>query len=135
MRRRGRSTRRTVDTRVSLAVGRRLGIEASQRVFPVVGPAGALVGLVSFDDVRKVPQSTWSETHVSELMVPAEQIVTMRADAPADRAIQILARRAVDQVPVLDERRPVGLVRSPDVLRRLSLDGDEHGGRPRMGTT
>jgi Zn-dependent protease/CBS domain-containing protein len=101
---------------------------SDQRAFPVVDPEGRLVGLVSIADVRKVPAARWSSTRAADVMTPLGELTTLPPDAPADRALEALARRGVDQVPVVVEERPVGLVRSQDLLKWLSLNV---GGTPR----
>lgn len=97
-------------------------LAGDQRAFPVVGAQGELTGLVCLEDVRKVPRARWGETLVGEIMTPAERLVTLPPDAPAEEALAALARRGVDQVPVLEHGRPVGLVRSQDVVKWMSLN-------------
>ncbi len=93
-----------------------------QRSFPVVS-GGHLEGLVTLDDVRKVPRPTWSERRVGDIMTPAPSLDTLAADAPATDALRKLGERDVDQVPVVDgsDGALLGLVRRQDILRWLSL--------------
>jgi len=108
------------DTSVDTLVRDEL-MTSDQRAFPVVDANGQLAGLVCLEDVRKVPQARWTETRLSEIMTPREELSTLPSDASADRAFKALAERGVDQIPVLEDDRPVGLVRSQDLMKWLSL--------------
>ncbi len=108
---------------------------SDQRAFPVVGPDGRLVGLVCLEDVRRTPQAEWAETSVGEIMTPVEKLTTLSSDAAADEAFAALTQRQVDQVPILEANRPVGLVRSQDLLKWLSLHVEERDLRGLLGST
>jgi Zn-dependent protease/predicted transcriptional regulator len=86
---------------------------------------GHLVGLVCFDDVRKAPHDRWSEVTVSAIMTPASELATLPPDAPADAALEVLARRSVDQIPVLERDHVLGLVQRHDLVRWIALQGGE----------
>jgi len=94
-----------------------------QRAFPVELPDGTLVGLVCFDDLEKLPQQEWSHKAVEDVMTPAERLIVLPPDAGADEALQSLATRDVDQLPVLVGRHLVGIVRRADVMKWLALQG------------
>lgn len=91
-----------------------------QRAFPVLSD-GALAGLVCLEDVRKVPPERWPETPVSAVMTPADRLAALPPEASAYRAFKALAKREVEQIPVLEGDRLVGLVRRQDLLKWLSL--------------
>ncbi len=93
---------------------------SDQRAFPVE-EAGTLVGLVTFDDLRRVPQADWIRTPVSAVMTPARMLTTLPPDALADQALDALAKREVEQIPVLEGEHLLGLVRRQDLVRWLSL--------------
>lgn len=94
----------------------------AQRAFPVE-VEGALVGLVCLDDVRKVPAAQWATTPVSAVMTPAERLAVLPPEAGAEQALDELGRRNVEQIPILDHGRLLGLVRREDLVRWLSLQG------------
>ncbi len=107
------------DTIVS-DVARHAVAESDQRAFPVVVD-GHLVGLVCLEDLRRAPYEAWSSTPVAEIMTPLEGLARVAPDADASEAAEELARRDVDQVPVVDGDRLLGIVRRADVLRFLRL--------------
>lgn len=101
-----------------------------QRAFPVESSDGTLVGLICFDDVKKLPQQEWPLKSVRDVMTPAERLTALPPDAGADQALQSLATRDVDQLPVLEGGHLVGIVRRADVMKWLALQGDGRLGGP-----
>lgn len=98
-------------------------MQSDQRAFPVM-VEGRLLGLVCLDDVRRVQADHWPDTTVSEVMTQLDDLWTVGPEHDALEALEKLARREVDQVPVLDDqRRLLGMVRRQDVMRWLSLHG------------
>jgi CBS domain-containing protein len=98
---------------------------SDQRAFPVIAPGGELRGLVCVDDVRKAARAAWADWTVAEIMTPVERLAVVPPDAPAERALELLEAQAVDQLPVVDGDRVVGLVRRQDVLKWLTLNLDD----------
>lgn len=109
----------TPDTSVA-AVARHYFAESEQRAFPVVVDEH-LVGLVCLEDLRRAPYERWSETTVAEVMTPLESLARLGPESDASAAAEELARRDIDQVPVLEGDRLLGMVRRADVLRFLQL--------------
>lgn len=87
---------------------------------------GVLLGLVSFDDVRKVPREQWPYTQVGQVMTPASQLSTLPPEAGAEKALEELSKREVEQLPVLDHLgHLLGLVRRKDLMRWLTLHASD----------
>jgi Zn-dependent protease/CBS domain-containing protein len=95
-------------------------MHSDQRCFPVLSD-GRLDGLVCIEDVRKVPEQRWTVTQVGEIMTPASRLLTLDANAQSGDAMRALARRDVDQIPVVENGRLLGLVRRQDILKWLGL--------------
>lgn len=93
-----------------------------QQAFPVLAE-GRLQGLVTVEDVRRVPQERWPVTLVGDIMTPADELATLPPQADAEEAMNLLTRRDVEQLPVLEDGRVVGLVRRRDLIRWLALQG------------
>lgn len=96
---------------------------SDQQGFPVVTDEEGCVGLVSFVDVRRVPQDRWAHTPVSAIMTPLQELSALRPEADAEHALDELARQDVEQLPVLDQGRVLGLVRRSDLMKWLALQG------------
>ncbi len=98
-----------------------LGTE--ERAFPVVH-GERLAGLVSIEDVRKVTREKWAETTVERIMTPAEQLVVVGPGEGANEALHELTRRDVQQLPVVENGKLVGMLRLRDIMRWLRLQSD-----------
>jgi Zn-dependent protease/CBS domain-containing protein len=92
-----------------------------QRCFPVMDEGEHLRGIVCLADVRGVPEPSWEATPVKEIMTPADELSTVEPDAAAEEALKALGTRDIDQVPVMEGDRLVGVLRRQDLVRWLSL--------------
>jgi Zn-dependent protease len=134
----GRVMRRQVDW-----VGPHMAVDAfirqhlfvsDQRAFPVFARHD-LVGLVSFQDVRRIPQALWPSTTISEIMTPRDRLVTLPPSASAVNALELLGRHDINQIPVIEEGHVVGLVQRGDLLTWLALHEEPaHRGRSSLTT-
>ena len=103
----------------------------AERAFPVADGAGGdqLLGIVALEDVRKVPREQWPATPVSDIMTKAPDVAVASPDETASAALDRLAQRDVEQLPVVDDGRLVGLLRRRDILRWLELQPRGRGGQ------
>ena len=95
--------------------------------FPVV-KGGRLVGLVTLEDVRTVPRSSWTDTSVRQIMTPADQIVSVTAEQDGAEALNKLRRRDVRQLPVMQNGSMAGLLRRRDVVKWLQFHSESERG-------
>jgi len=80
-----------------------------------------LVGLVSLSNIRAVPTDQWADTLVGAVMQPAASLPTATPEQPLAKAFEQLARQDVDQLPVLEGGRLVGMLQRRDIARWLEL--------------
>lgn len=104
-------------------------MRSSDRAFPVIDD-DRFVGLVCIGDVRKVPPDAWNEAFVTAIMTPREKLLVAAPGDDVPSALRKLAELDVDQLPVLEGERLVGMLTRGDVARWLEL---HLGGRPRLG--
>ena len=93
---------------------------SGQRAFPVEQD-GRLVGMVCLRDLNKRGRDAWGATTVREIMTPVDRLTTV---SPRDEAFDVLAllgQRDLNQLPVVDNGRLVGMIRREDILKWLSL--------------
>ncbi len=110
------------DMRVSTLVNEQL-MPSGQRTFPVE-EHGRFLGLVCLRDLQRSEPRAWDAMTVREIMTPAEALISVAPRQDALQALAILGRRDLNQLPVLDQGRLVGLIRREDILKWLSLHGD-----------
>jgi Zn-dependent protease/CBS domain-containing protein len=103
-------------------------IGQSQRCVPVV-VAENLLGLVSMEDLRKVPQEGWETTSVFRAMTPRERLYTVAPDDDLTAALEMMAAHDVHQLPVIDARAFLGFVTRADVLRLIRIRSELGGAK------
>lgn len=103
----------------------------SYRAYPVVGE-GQLQGLVSLEDVRGLDRAQWVEIRAGDIMTPLARLRTLGPADSAFSALRLLAETGVNQLPVVEQGRLLGLVTREDILRWLAL-GPQPGGAGGLG--
>jgi Zn-dependent protease len=93
---------------------------SGQRVFPVEED-GRLLGMVCLRDLRKSERGAWDRITARDIMTPASDLVSVSARQEASEALAMLAQLGVNQLPVLEQGKLVGLLRREDVLKWLSV--------------
>jgi hypothetical protein len=98
------------------------------RAIPVVQDE-RLLGLVTLAEVRGVPREQWDATTVAQVMVPLNHLHTISPDQSLNDALPMLVSRDVNQAPVVQNGRLVGMLSREMVMRylevRRSLGPDE----------
>ncbi|MDF2693431.1 MAG: hypothetical protein K0S65_1814 [Labilithrix sp.] len=95
-------------------------MKTDQTSFPVLAGAD-LAGVVSVRDIQLVPSDQWPTVMVREIMTPATELPQIEIDADASKALECLAERDLEQLPVVDHGQLSGFVRRQDILKWLSL--------------
>ena len=94
-------------------------LQGGQRAV-LVSRDSTLLGIATISDVRKLPQDRWLSTRVSEIMTPAP-LKTVEPDDDILAALRLIAENDLNQVPVLDEGRLVGMLNRADIIRQLQV--------------
>lgn len=87
----------------------------------VVTNGGAVLGILTVNDIRRVPREAWASTPAQAVMTPRERVITVDASAPAIDVLMLLGEKALNQVPVLQDGRMIGLITRRELLERLQL--------------
>jgi Zn-dependent protease len=95
-------------------------MRSGEHAFPVVSN-GRFVGLLTVGDIRKLLPDTWDGTPVASVMTPREKLVVASPFEDALEALRKLGQLDVDQLPVVDGDRLIGIVSRSDVARWLEL--------------
>jgi CBS domain-containing protein len=99
--------------------------DTDQRAFPVIS-GHEPVGLITLHDLRTVPRDRWPRTRIADIMIPWQQVVFVEANDDATEALDRISRRGFNQLPVLEHGNVIGMVRREDLLRWLSLFGEQN---------
>jgi Zn-dependent protease/predicted transcriptional regulator len=95
-------------------------IVADQQAFPVAD-GERFLGMVTREDVRRLPRESWGETKVRDIMTGVATLAVAAPDEQATAAFEKLAAREMEQLPVVEGERLVGLLRRRDLVRWLDL--------------
>lgn len=101
-------------------------LHSDQRCYPVV-KSSRFEGLVCLDDLRRLRQEERDRTLVRGIMTPVAQLAVLRPTSPASQALRLLAEHDVDQLPVIDGQRLMGLVRRRDLMKWLARKAGQSG--------
>ncbi len=111
----------TVDKGVSVdALVHSYVMRVDDHAFPVLENDN-LIGLVTLEDIRKVPREQWATTTVQQIMTPLSKLVVVTSDEDAGDAWEKLAQGDLRQLPVLQGQHLAGLLRRSDIVRWLQL--------------
>lgn len=102
-------------------------VRSDDRAFPVMRDE-QLFGVVTISDVRAVSPAEWGATTVAAIMQPWKSVTTATPEETLVKAFEQLAQRDVDQLPVLEGGRLVGMLQRRDVARWLELAWGPIGG-------
>jgi CBS domain-containing protein len=100
-------------------------LRSSQRVFPVQRH-GRFIGLVCLQDVNRLPRDAWHTTRVAEVMTERPALQALPPSAMASEALTLLGERRVNQIPIVEDDRLLGLVTRENIMTWLvvSAPGD-----------
>jgi Zn-dependent protease/CBS domain-containing protein len=90
------------------------------RCFPVVA-GDELLGLVTLTDLRNVPREQWPSTTVYRAMTPLGQLRTVSLTDDVPKVLSQMASNDVNQVPLLEGKRLLGLIHRADVIRYIQI--------------
>ena len=90
-------------------------LASGRRCFVVV-QNNNLAGLITTKEVSGVERDRWPQTSVQSVMRPLSQLRTVMPDTPAIRALEIMSREDINQLPVVSDGQLVGLFSRSSVM-------------------
>ncbi len=100
-----------------------------QSAVAVVDGQGRTLGIVTMNDVRRLPAEQWSSTTTAQLMGSGDAMTVVAPDEPLVAVVERLRPAGGGYAVVLDRGELVGLL-GPDDIRR-AVDLGQMGSRPR----
>ena len=92
-----------------------------QRCFFVTDFAGELRGLLTLEDISRIPQQKWRFTTAEHLMTPLNKLELVDANTELLAALKTMENANLFQVPVVHQNRPVGLLSREQVIRYMNF--------------
>jgi Zn-dependent protease/predicted transcriptional regulator len=87
----------------------------------VVHQHGDPIGLVTAQDVERMPATSRAHVMVSEIVHRLDQSPSVEPDTPATTALELMSREHVNELPVVEHGHFEGIVVQSNILRRLQL--------------
>jgi len=106
-----------IKQQLTFALVRDYIINSGQNCFVVIED-GKLKGIVTLGDTQ-IHQTRWESTHISDIMTPAGLLKTAPPDQPAVDLLEEMDDYDVDQIPVIQDDKLVGMVTRERFFRFL----------------
>lgn len=90
-------------------------LPTGRRCFPIV-EGNVVRGLLTLHHVKKVPREEWATTPVEEAMTPMADLKAVSPDDELWSALEQMTEDGVNQLPVVEEGRLVGMLARDNVL-------------------
>ena len=99
-------------------------MQKRKRAVPVA-EGDNLVGVVTISDIKALPQERWTLTPVLQVM-HREPIHTVKPEDDLNTAMKLMAQYDLNQIPVLNQGKLVGMLTRADVINYLQLSQELH---------
>jgi CBS domain-containing protein len=107
------------DTTVAELIERHL-LPGNRRAMPVCND-GKLVGIVTLGDIGEVPVEERSRVTVGQVMGGRDGLATVKPSDTLSDAFRALGERDLEQVPVVEDGKLIGMLTRADLMRQLQL--------------
>jgi len=87
----------------------------------VVAEDRRLTGMVSFENIKAMPQTRWDITPVRAVMTPADKVVSARPEEEALSILERMEEHDLNQMPVVKERLVLGIIVRENLLHFIRL--------------
>jgi Zn-dependent protease/CBS domain-containing protein len=83
-----------------------------------------LEGMVTMQQVKKVPRSRWAITTVQDIMTPAGKLKVAYADQDILSVLQEMNGESANHIPVMEAGKVIGIINREDIARFLRTRAD-----------
>ncbi|MFC1925422.1 site-2 protease family protein [Chloroflexota bacterium] len=87
----------------------------------VVTEEGRMLGVITLEDMKKVPQAEWDRVPVRSAMTPSHRLVSTHPQEEALSILQRMDEQGLNQMPVMRDGAFVGMVFRHNLLRFIQL--------------
>jgi Zn-dependent protease/predicted transcriptional regulator len=101
-------------------------LTTGQRCF-VVETEGRVSGIVTPHEVKSIERSKWQASTVSEVMRPLKDLRTVSPRTSVTKALEMMSREDLNQLPVVKDDRLEGIISRSHVLRLLQTRAELRG--------
>jgi len=94
--------------------------------YPIL-EGGALVGILTLQDVRKVQREDWGHVRAREVMTSISKVETVDPEETATDALMRLSKRDVGRLPVVRVGKLVGIITRSDLTHLIKVRSELRG--------
>jgi Zn-dependent protease len=95
-------------------------LTTGRRCFPVAS-GSQMIGLMTLRDIQVVPRDRWTTETVQQAMTPFDKLKYVRPDEELSTVMRILAEDNVNQVPVVQDGKIIGMVTRENLLNFVNV--------------
>ena len=85
---------------------------------------GRVAGLITPQEIRHIPHAQWPYKTLDVVMRPLDQLRTVTIDTPVIKALEIMGRDDVNQLPVMSNGTLEGIVSRSHILQLLQTKAE-----------
>lgn len=93
-------------------------LRSAQRCFAVT-EAGRICGIITPEEVRSLDRARWPATPLREIMRPLNKVRSVSPETPVVKAMELMARDNVSQLPVISNQHLEGILTRNSILQVL----------------
>jgi Zn-dependent protease/predicted transcriptional regulator len=91
--------------------------------FPVFN-RDEFLGIISLEEVKKIPKDLWNFKQVRDVMTPVELVPCLKPADDATEAFSMMVSRGIRLMPVVEDGRLMGIVFRSDIMNLFRIKSD-----------
>jgi Zn-dependent protease/predicted transcriptional regulator len=95
-------------------------LTSGRRCF-AAGKDGRVEGVVTLQEIKNLPRDEWKETKIGQIMAPLETLQSIGPEDELEHAFKLLTSKNINQLPVIEEGRLLGMLARDNLLNFISL--------------
>jgi len=90
----------------------------------LITSGAVLEGMVTLQQIKKVPRDRWAITPVQDIMTPASKLKVAYADQDILSVLEEMNGESTDHIPVMEAGKAIGIINREDIARFLRTRAD-----------
>ena len=95
-------------------------LHSNNQCFPV-SDGGQIVGIITLQMIKEIPQDQWATITMGDAMIPLDKIISVHPDEEVFAVMQKMAVEQIYQLPVMENGRLIGMVSRDNIINVVNL--------------
>ncbi len=95
-------------------------LHSNNQCFPI-SDGSQIVGIITLNMIKEIPQSQWETVTIGEAMFPLDKIIYVHPDEEVFTVMQKMAVEQIYQLPVMENGQLVGMVSRDNIINVVNL--------------